>query len=147
MADTPDLGSGPARGGGSSPLSRTINSRENEDSAPNCTEFAQNSARPADRRVKFPVTIRHRSAKAKIYAPGERFAYYRLCYTLTGKRKMKTYASYSEAKKNGERILKEISQGSLAPVLSASQAQDALAAFERLGALRQATGRNCRPAT
>ncbi len=30
MADTPDLGSGPARGGGSSPLSRTIFTKESE---------------------------------------------------------------------------------------------------------------------
>jgi len=40
--------------------------------------FAQNNVRTADRRVRFPVTIRHRTSKAKIYAPAGKFAYYRV---------------------------------------------------------------------
>ena len=40
-----------------------------------CTNFAQTNARTTDRRVRFPVTIRHRTSKAKIYAPGGKFAY------------------------------------------------------------------------
>ena len=67
MADTPDLGSGSARIRGSSPLARTNISKQNEGFVDICTDFARNSARPADRRVKFPVTIRHRASKAKIY--------------------------------------------------------------------------------
>jgi hypothetical protein len=34
-----------------------------------CTEFAQLNARTPDRRVRFPVTIRHRASKAKTYRP------------------------------------------------------------------------------
>jgi hypothetical protein len=41
MADTPDLGSGPARGGGSSPLSRTNFTREAENSSAGDTNTTQ----------------------------------------------------------------------------------------------------------
>jgi hypothetical protein len=41
--------------------------------------------------VKFPITIRHRSAKAKIYAPAGKFKYYRLAFTVAGKREMQTF--------------------------------------------------------
>ena len=38
--------------------------------------------------MRFPVTIRHRTSKAKIYAPAGKFAYYRVAFTAAGKRKM-----------------------------------------------------------
>jgi integrase len=106
-----------------------------------CTEFAQNIARTADRRVKFPVTIRHRTSKAKIYAPGGKFAYYRLAYTTAGKRRMQTFANYSDAKTAAERIVRELASGSQAAALNASQSRDALAALQRLESFRQSTGR------
>jgi len=46
--------------------------------------------------VRFPVTIRHRSSKAKIYAPGGKFAYYRVAYAVAGKRRMQTFADVLE---------------------------------------------------
>src|ERR1035438_6175572 len=141
MADTPDLGSGSARIGGSSPLARTIFTSKNDDIQDFCTEFAQNSGRTADRRVKFPVTIRHRQSKVKIYAPAKNFAYYRLCYAVAGKRRMQTFPNYSEAKTAGDRIVREIAQGSQAASLTAGQSQDAIAALERLAGLHQSTGR------
>jgi len=91
--------------------------------------------------VKFPVTIRHRTSKAKIYAPAGKFAYYRVAYTTAGKRKMQTFAAYSDAKTAAERIVREMANGSQAASLSASQSRDALAAFERLTTLHQSTGR------
>jgi integrase len=120
---------------------RTTFPLENSESDKNCTDFAQNPARPSDRRVKFPVTIKHRASKAKIYAPAKNFAYYRLSYAVAGKRRMQTFATYSEAKDAGERIVREIAQGSQAASLTAGQSQDALAAFERLETFRQSTGR------
>ncbi len=106
--------------------------------------FAQslhNIARPADRRGKFPVTIRHRASAAKIYAPGGKFAYYRVAYTTAGKRKMQTFAVYSDAKAAAERIVREAASGSQVAALSASQSRDALAALQRLEAFRQSTGK------
>ena len=91
--------------------------------------------------MKFPVTIRHRTSKAKIYAPGGKFAYYRLAYTTAGKCRMQTFAAYSDAKAAGERIVHELANGSQAAALTASQSRDALAAFERLQGFYQASGR------
>jgi hypothetical protein len=87
--------------------------------------------------VKFPVTIRHRASKAKIYAPAGKFAYYRVAYTTAGKRKMQTFAAYSDAKTAAERIVRELANGSQASSLTASQSRDALAALERLATLQK----------
>jgi integrase len=91
--------------------------------------------------VRFPVTIRHRTSKAKIYAPAGKFAYYRIAYTTAGKRRMQTFAAYSDAKTAAERIVRELADGSQAAALNASQSRDALAALERLATLYQSTGR------
>jgi integrase len=106
-----------------------------------CTEFAQNVARPSDRRVKFPVTIRHRSSKAKIYRPAGKFNYYRVAYTIAGKRRMQTFANYPDAKAAAERLVRDVANGSQAAALSAGQSRDALAALERLQGFYQSTGR------
>jgi integrase len=91
--------------------------------------------------VKFPVTIRHRTSKAKIYRPAGKFAYYRVACTVAGKRQMKTFANYSAAKAAAERIVRDVANGSQAAAFSASQSRDALAALERLESFRQSTGR------
>ena len=120
---------------------RTIFPNEIGASQEVCTEFAQNSARSADKRVRFPVTIRHRSSKAKIYAPAGNFNYYRVAYTVAGKRRMQTFVAYSDAKAAAERIVRDAANGSQAAALSASQSRDALAALQRLESFRQSTGR------
>ena len=91
--------------------------------------------------MRFPVTIRHRTTAAKIYAPAKNFAYYRLSYTVAGKRRMQTFATYPEARQAAERVVKEVANGSQAAALSASQSRDALTALERLESFRQATGK------
>jgi hypothetical protein len=108
LADAPDLGSGSERIRGSSPLARTNLLGKYENNRVSCTHFAQYSARPADRRVRFPVTIRHRAGKVKIYAPAKGFNYYRLSYVISGKRRMPAYRNYSEAKAATDRIVREI---------------------------------------
>jgi integrase len=90
--------------------------------------------------VRFPVTIRHRASTAKIYAPAGKFAYYRVAFTTAGKRKMQTFAAYSDAKVAAERIVRDAANGSQAAALSASQSRDALAALERMDAHFKATG-------
>ena len=126
---------------GSNPCRTAKLSNENEGSADVCTEFAQQPARTADRRVRFPVTIRHRASKAKIYAPAGKFAYYRVAYATAGKRRMQTFAAYSDAKAAAERIVRELANGSQAAALSASQSRDALAAFERLDGYFKSKGK------
>jgi hypothetical protein len=60
-------------------------------------KFAQNKVRSADRRVSFPVTIRHRNAKVKINAPGKHFPHYLLACTVPGKRRMHTFHAARDA--------------------------------------------------
>jgi hypothetical protein len=91
--------------------------------------------------VRFPVTIRHRGSKVKIYAPAGKFAYYHLAYTLAGKRRMQTFAACSNARQAGERLVRDLANGSQAAGFSANQSRDALAAMQRLEAFRQSTGR------
>ena len=43
--------------------------------------------------MRFPVTIRHRSSTAKIYPPAGKFNYYRVAFTVAGKRRMQTFAA------------------------------------------------------
>ncbi len=91
--------------------------------------------------MKFPVTIRHRNSQAKIYARSGKFNYYRVAYSVAGKRRMQTFAAYSEARAAAERAVRELAKGSQAVALTASQSRDALAAFERLQGFYQSTGR------
>ncbi len=91
--------------------------------------------------MRFPVTIRHHASKVKIYAPAKNFAYYRLAYSVAGKRKVQTFAAYSAAREAGERIVRDLASGSQAAGLTATQSRDALAALERLQTLFHHTGR------
>jgi hypothetical protein len=77
------------------------------------TEFAQLNARTPDRRVRFPVTIRHRTSKAKIYRRAGKFNYYRVAFAVAGKRRMQTFANYPAA----ERIVRDAANGSQAAAL------------------------------
>jgi len=106
-----------------------------------CTEFAQLNGRTPDRRVRFPVTIRHRTSKAKIYRPAGKFNYYRVAFAIAGKRQMQTFANYPDAKAAAKRIVRDAAKGSQAAALSATQSRDALAAFQRLQSFYQTTGR------
>src|SRR5258708_39221177 len=85
-----------------------------------CTEFAQLNARTPDRRVRFPVTIRHRTSKAKIYRPAGKFNYYRVAFAVAGKRRMQTFANYPDAKTSPEPIVRDAAHGSPATALSAT---------------------------
>ncbi len=91
--------------------------------------------------MRFPVTIRHRTSTAKIYAPSGKFAYYRLAYSVAGKRRMQTFPAYTAAREAAERVVRELANGSQAAALTATQSRDALAAFERLQGFYQSTGR------
>lgn len=54
---------------------------------------------------------------------------------------MQTFAHYSDAKAAAERIVRDLANGSQAAALNVTQSRDALAAFERLQAFFQASGR------
>jgi hypothetical protein len=91
--------------------------------------------------MRFPRTIRHRKAQATIYGKSKSYPFYRVAHRLRGKRFMKSFDNYFEAKAHAEKLVKDIASGSQAAALDATKARDAIAAFDRLEAFRQSTGR------
>ena len=90
--------------------------------------------------MRFPVTIRYRASKAKIYAPQAKFGYYRIAYVVQQAADANLHR-YSDAREAAERVVRELAKGSQAAALTATQSRDALAALERLQAFYQSTGR------
>ena len=76
-----------------------------------------------------------------IYRPAKSYPNYRLAWTVGGKRMMKGFHRYGEAKKHADQLVKNLAKGSQVTALTPGQASDALAAFERLENLYVATGR------
>jgi integrase len=91
--------------------------------------------------MKFPVIVRHRREKATIYGKSAGYAFYRLGYYVAGQRRIRSFKTYSEAKTEAERIVRDLAEGSQAAALNGEQSRDALAAMQRLDALRHSTGR------
>ena len=148
MADAPDLGSGPVRGGGSSPLSRTTFTEESDrvdlcrtDSAqiPGCLE----NTHPG--KMKFPVKVRYRKAEAKIYGKSAAYPFYRLCYYASGKRHVRSFSTYTEAKTEADTKVREISKGTQTIALTDKEATAALSIRDALDTFRRDTGRSFTP--
>ncbi|MGB7770046.1 MAG: hypothetical protein WBN22_14520, partial [Verrucomicrobiia bacterium] len=98
--------------------------------------------------MKFPKRLRHRGqgrVLATIYKgdhPTQPYClYWRVRVDGKARSRFKSFATYSEAKKAGEKIVNDIARGALAAILSPGQVTDALAAFERLRGYYAATGR------
>ena len=142
MADTPDLGSGPVRGGGSSPLSRTIFTREAANQSANDTKTTQKTPESETENVRFPKRIRHRGqVLATIYGKSASYPAYRLAWRVAGKRRMERFQTYSEVKRRADAIVKELAQGSQVTALTGKEAAAALSIRDALDAFRRDTGR------
>jgi hypothetical protein len=80
--------------------------------------------------MRFPAKIKYRGqVRAKIYAnEGGYRLYWRA--TVAGKRQslFKSFRTYSEAKKEAHKVVKQLYEGSAATTLTANQASDAVAA-------------------
>lgn len=144
---------------GSSPAMRTIFPEENGDFSKSRTDSAQitfgSEAELDDQHVRFPKVIRNKKTKAEVTIYGkskggkpngkggitEPYPFYRVCWRVDGQRRMQSFKTYSEAKAHADTILGQLSKGSRVTALTASQANDALAAFERLQRLYVSTGR------
>ena len=77
MADAPDLGSGPERVGGSSPLARTTFTGDFEENENHRTVTAQILA-DIQPKVRIPKVIHFRRIEATIYGKTKKYAFYRL---------------------------------------------------------------------
>ena len=126
---------------GSNPTPSATFSGENGTSEKLDTDLAQNHAEPGKRKVKFPQTIRYRKAEATIYGKTAQYLRYRLSYRVAGKRKLRTFSTYSETKIEAERVVRQLASGSQSIALTGSQSRDALASLERLEAFRQSSGK------
>ncbi|MDB6021273.1 MAG: integrase family protein [Pedosphaera sp.] len=78
---------------------------------------------------------------AKIYGKSKGYSFYRLCYYTAGKRHVRSFRTYSEAKKEGDTKAQELHEGSQAAAFTGPQSRDALAAMQRLQTFCQSTGR------
>jgi integrase len=105
------------------------------------TDSAQISAVLPNPKVRFPKTIHYRRIEATIYGKKPNYPFYRIAYYVAGKRQLRNFKTYQEAKAEAERKVREIADGSQAAALNADQSRDALAAFQRLETLRQSSGR------
>jgi integrase len=95
--------------------------------------------------AKWPRKVKHRNkVLAKIYRPCHGRDSYRVTWYAAGKRQMKSFPTYSGkggAKEFAEALVRELAKQSQAVMLTPGQATDALAAIERLGTFREATGK------
>lgn len=96
--------------------------------------------------MRFPKAILNKKTKAKAVIYGKSrggepngkggktkgYSFYRVAWRADGKRLMKNFRTYSEAKAHAERMVEEIGKGSRVSALTPRQANDALAAFARL---------------
>ena len=87
---------------GSSPSRGTNFAEENEQVQPTDTFLTQETAESEDE-VKFPKRIKHRGRTlVTIYAKSENCPLYRLAWTVAGKRMMKAFPRYGEAKRHAD---------------------------------------------
>ncbi len=126
---------------GSSPTSGAIFCEENERSSIYRTDPAQILPGPENRVVKFPKIIKHRKAEVTIYGKGKSYPFYRLAYQVAGKRHMKSFPTFAEAKAEADRKVRELSQGNQSLALTAKEVTGTLAIRDALDAYRRETGR------
>ena len=141
MADTPDLGSGPVRGGGSSPLSRTTLSTTYDENEGERTNHAQNDEKLPGK-MTFPVKVKHRKAEVKIYGKTAGYNFYRLCYYAAGKRIVNSFPSYGAAKTAADTKVRELAKGVQSIALTNKEATAALSIRDALDGFRRDTGRS-----
>ena len=146
MADTPDLGSGPARGGGSSPLSRTKFTRESNETQPCRTDSAQNvpgvgKVDSGTGKMKFPVKVTYRKAEVKIYGKSAAYPFYRLCYYAAGQRRVRSFSTYAEAKIEAKKKVRDVAKGRQTIALTDKEAMAALSIRDALDTFWRETGR------
>ena len=96
--------------------------------------------------MKWPKKVKHRNrVLAKIYRPCTGRDSYRVAWSVNGKRMMKSFRTYGGeggALEYAEGLVGDLAKGSQVTALTPGQAGDALAAFERLQAFYQSTGRH-----
>jgi len=92
--------------------------------------------------MKFPVKVPFRKAEAKIYGKSAGYSFYRLCCYAGGKRHIRSFSTYSEARQEAEAKVKEIANGNQSIALTPKEAAAALSIRDALDSFRRDTGRS-----
>jgi integrase len=120
---------------------RTTFTEENEGFEIHRTNPAQNPASSGGK-MKFPVKIKHRRAKAVIYGKTAGYDFYRVAIHAAGKRCLKSFQTYSEAKEYAEAKVRELARGDQAAALTPKESTDTLTIRTVLDDFRRDTGRS-----
>jgi hypothetical protein len=100
---------------------RTNFPQEIEEACKIRTDSAQFLNETEGRKMRFPKLIKHRRFEATIYGKTGNYEYYRVAYYVAGKRKIRNFKTFSEAKSEAERIVHDLAQGSQSAALSANR--------------------------
>jgi hypothetical protein len=92
--------------------------------------------------MRFPVKITYRKAEAKIYGKSAAYPFYRVCYYAAGKRHVRSFSTYSEAKTEADAKVREIANGTQTIALTDKEATAALSIRDALDAFKRDTGRS-----
>lgn len=95
---------------------------------------------PTKRAMRFPVRLKYRNERAVIYGKSRGYPYYRVTWHAGGRRVVRSYGTYSEAKEAAERAIRQNAEGNLAAGLSKRAALDATAAQQALDELGRELG-------
>ena len=126
---------------GSSPASGAIFLKENCEIGSTDTVLTQERAE-SENEVRFPKRIKYRGrVLATIYRPSKHYRCYRVAWSAAGKRTMKAFPRYGEAKRHADAMAKDLAKGGQVAKLTPGQAADALTALEHLQGFYGATGR------
>jgi integrase len=104
------------------------------------TDSAQLST-ASPRKVKFPHIVRFRTLTATIYGRTANYPFYRLAVKVAGKRLVRSFQKFTEAKSEAENKLRELSKGNQSAGLNAKESADALAIREAVQVFYRDTGR------
>src|ERR1017187_28098 len=108
------------------------------------TALTQERPESVEANMKWPKKVKHRKqVLAKIYRPCEGRDSYRVAWSVNGKRMMKSFRTYGGkdgALEYAEDLVPKLAKGSRVTALTPGQANDALAALERLQGHYESTG-------
>ncbi len=62
-------------------------------------------------RPAFPLVVKHRQARVKIYRKSAKYPFYRIAYRAEGKRILRSFKTYREAKAEAKRVVRQLAAG------------------------------------
>jgi integrase len=104
------------------------------------TDSAQISGSSPRKKMTFPVRVKHRKQEAVIYGKTAAYPFYRLAYRAAGRRLVKSFSTFSEARMEAEAKVRELDEGNQSSILSAREASEALAIRQAVDAYRRDAG-------